>query len=60
MGPKARVSPANDVSRLTLLEQINRKHPLVKLADLIGGSVLTRSVLATFLLNVAGQPLHLG
>ena len=35
MGPKARFSPANDVSRLTLLEQINRKHPLVKLADLI-------------------------
>ena len=35
MGPKARVAPANDVSRLTLLEQINRKHPLVKLADLI-------------------------
>jgi transposase, IS5 family len=54
MGPKARVTE-RDFFRQPLLEQINLKHPLVRLAGLIDWAHLGTTMSASFV-SVAGRP----
>jgi IS5 family transposase len=54
MGPKARVTE-RDFFRHQLLEQINLKHPLVRLAGLIDWARLGTAMSETFV-SCAGRP----
>jgi len=55
MGPKERGLQTGDIFRQPLIEQINPKHPLVKLAGLINWEEIERSFAAHFA-SPTGRP----